>query len=155
MIKNNKFNFYFFHDSYIYLKIKGVGENSILGNTTKSNIAYLKEVYINGKKQDKIDYWYFFNQTDNFVELSWDDNIQKCIHMFDGCTNITEINLSNFNTTQVTLMDYMFCNCSSLISFTLSFFNTSQVKSMSSMFYNCSSLTSLNLLFLIHHESLL
>ena len=34
--------------------------------------------------------------------------------MFDGCRNLTELNLTNFNTNKVTNMSYMFSGCSSL-----------------------------------------
>jgi hypothetical protein len=59
LIEDNKFDFYYFQSSKISLKIKGVGENKILGNF--SNFNCLKEVYINGNKQDKINNKYYFN----------------------------------------------------------------------------------------------
>ena len=65
-------------NSKITLKIKGIGINTILGNETNVNfksINYLNEVYINGNRQDKIEYKYDFNETNNFIELIWDDNI--------------------------------------------------------------------------------
>ena len=34
--------------------------------------------------------------------------------MFFGCSSLTSLNLSNFNTSQVTNMDFMFYGCSSL-----------------------------------------
>ena len=138
-----------FSDSKITLIIKGIGESTILGNKTYYNsfkgINYLKEVKINRCKQDLIEYRYNFNKTDNSVELIWDDNITNCDFMFYGCTNITEINLSNFNTSLVTSMDEMFNGCSSLISLELSNFDTSKVERMNYMFKNCSLLNSLDL----------
>ena len=65
--------------------------------------------------------------------------------MFKECTNITEINLSNFDTTLVISMDNMFEGCSSLTSLDLTNFKTSSVKRMIFMFSQCSSLTSLDL----------
>ena len=65
-------NLFIFYDSKITLKIKGIGDSIIFGNETGQNfqdINYLKEVYINGNKQNKIEYKYNFNQTLNFVEL--------------------------------------------------------------------------------------
>ena len=35
-------------------------------------------------------------------------------YMFDGCSSLNSINLSNFNTNNVTDMRYMFSGCSSL-----------------------------------------
>ena len=136
----------FFQDSIITLKIKGNIENSILNNNYK-NMNYLKEVHINGEKQNKATNKYLFNRTVNFVELIWNDYINNTNDMFKDCTSITEINLSNFDTSKVTSMDNMFERCSSLTSLDLSNFNTQLVKRMNFMFSGCSSLTSLDLSF--------
>ena len=148
-IKNNIFNLFFFKYSKISLKIKGIGDNNILGvdniNSNFQDIIYLKEVYINGVRQDKIENKYKFNLTDNFVELIWEDNITNCQNMFRRCYHITEINLSNFDTSKVTTMFAMFWDCTSLTSIDLSNVNTSKVESMVRMFSNCQLLTSLNL----------
>ena len=66
-------------------------------------------------------------------------------YMFYGCSSLTNLDLSNFNTSNVAIMNYMFYSCSSLTNLDLSNFNTSKVTDMSSMFQNCSSLTSLDL----------
>ena len=59
--------------------------------------------------------------------------------------NILELDLSNFDTSQVTNMFAMFSRMSSLTTLDLSSFDTSQVTSMSEMFRNMYNLTSLNL----------
>ena len=79
------------------------------------------------------------------VELIWDDNINNCENMFKECSKITEIYISNFDTSQIIKIGYMFCNCSSLTSIDLSNFNASQVTDMNHMFSGCSSLTSLDI----------
>ena len=43
------------------------------------------------------------------------------------CSSLTSLNLSNFNTNNVTNMSYMFNKCSSLTSLNLSNFNTNNV----------------------------
>ena len=66
--------------------------------------------------------------------------------MFEGCSKVTSIDFSNFNTSNVKHMAYMFKNCHLLSSLNLSNFNTSNVvNSMNYMFIGCSSLTSLDL----------
>ena len=65
--------------------------------------------------------------------------------MFQGCSKLISLNLSNFNTSSVITMLSMFYGCSSLISLDLSFFNTSKVMNMFSIFQGCSSLIFLNL----------
>ncbi len=65
--------------------------------------------------------------------------------MFNDCSSLTSLDLSQFDTSKVTDMKYMFYGCSSLTSLDLSSFDTSKVTDMKYMFYGCSSLTSLNL----------
>ena len=108
-------------------------------------INHLRYVYINEKQENSIEYKYYFNQTDNNVELIFDDDLDDCECMFYECINITEINLSNFDTSNVKDMNHMFYQCTSLTSIDLSNFNTSQVTNMWCMFAYCSSLISLDL----------
>jgi len=72
-------------------------------------------------------------------------NVTDMCFMFAGCSSLTSIDLSSFNTSQVTNMDEMFGGCSSLASIDLSSFNTSKVTNMDGMFGTCSSLISLDL----------
>ena len=65
--------------------------------------------------------------------------------VFYRCSSLTSLDLSNFNTSNVTNMYGMFSSCSSLTSLDLNSFNTSNVISMNSMFTGCSSLTTLDL----------
>jgi surface protein len=63
--------------------------------------------------------------------------------MFEGCSKLTSLDVSNFNTTNVTDMYGMFEGCSNLESLDVSKFNTANVTNMSSMFYGCSTLKTL------------
>ena len=58
--------------------------------------------------------------------------------MFYGCSSLNELNLSNFNTNNVTDMYEMFSECSSLKELNLSNFNTNNVTDMHYMFLGCS-----------------
>ena len=132
--------------SNITLRIKGIGNKNIFGNDTYfKNIYYPNEIYINGDKQDIVKKSYNFNETDNFVELKWNIVINNSNYMFEKCSDITEIDLSDFDSSRVTNMGYMFYGCSSLSSLNLTNFDTSSVVTMYWMFYGCSSLSSLNL----------
>ena len=66
-------------------------------------------------------------------------------YMFSDMTKLTTLDLSNFDTSKVTDMKYMFNETYSLTSLNLSSFNTSNVTDMSCMFAHMFSLTSLNL----------
>ena len=78
------------------------------------------------------------------MKVICDNSITDCSTMFENCINITNLDLSNFDTSQVTNMNSMFDSCSSLTSLDVSNFNTSNVTNMNAMFYSCSSLTSLD-----------
>ena len=128
--------------SNITLRINGTGEKFIFGEDFRS---IPNKIYINNIIQNEIKKSYYFNQTENFVELIWKHNNIDCPYMFRYCRDIIEINLTNFDTSQVQNMFNMFEGCTSLTSLDLSNFDTSNVKVMNSMFDNCTSLTSLDL----------
>ena len=58
--------------------------------------------------------------------------------MFLNCKSLKELNLSNFNTENVTLMRDMFRECLSLKELNLNNFNTNNVTNMDNMFSGCS-----------------
>ena len=66
--------------------------------------------------------------------------------MLDGCNSLTNLDLSNFNTQNVTNMSDMFYGCNSLTNLNLSNFNTQNVTNMSLMFSFCKSLTKNNII---------
>ena len=68
----------------------------------------------------------------------------NCTNMFKGFTSLTSLDLSNFDTSNVTNMSYMFINCYTLTSLDVSNFDTSNVTNMSYLFYRCESVTSLD-----------
>ena len=69
--------------------------------------------------------------------------------MFEGCSNLTTLNLSHFNTTNVQYMNKMFLNCTNLESLYFSNINSESLGTMHRMFYNCKSLKYLNIYSLI------
>ena len=72
-------------------------------------------------------------------------NVEIMDNMFNGCSALTSLDLTNFNTAKVTNMSYMFNGCSALKSLDLTNFNTAKVTNMGNMFEGCSALTSLDL----------
>ena len=73
------------------------------------------------------------------------EKVMDMTGMFDGCSSLTSLDVSNFKTQNVTSMWAMFHTCSSLTSLDVSKFNTEKVTNMRGMFGRCSNLTSLNL----------
>lgn len=65
--------------------------------------------------------------------------------MFAGCSSLKSLSLSSLDTSGVTNMSHMFLKCKSLEALDLSSFETSKVTDMSDMFDGCESLSSLDL----------
>ncbi|MQN28395.1 BspA family leucine-rich repeat surface protein, partial [Prevotella copri] len=72
-------------------------------------------------------------------------NVTNMSRMFSGCTNLTSLDGTKFNTANVSDMSDMFSGCLKLTSLDVSKFNTVNVLNMSRMFSNCDALTSLDL----------
>ncbi len=65
-------------------------------------------------------------------------------YMFNNCSKLTSLDVTNFNTAKVTDMSYMFSSCKSLTSLDVTKFDTRNVTTMEGMFSSCSKLTSLD-----------
>ena len=65
--------------------------------------------------------------------------------MFFGCNNLEEINLSSFDTSNVTNMNEMFCLCYKLKDLNLSSFDTKNVLFMNKVFNQDKNLINLNI----------
>jgi surface protein len=150
-------------ESNITLKLKS-GNNKIYNSVTPS------EIYIKGKNVEISNYHQFDDEVTTVI-LVYSTSIRSCLDMFNGCESIIEMDLTNFdtsnvnnmgdmfmnckslkklslnnlNTASVTTMANMFCDCISLISLDLSSFDTSKVENMGHMFYNCEYLTKIDL----------
>lgn len=72
-------------------------------------------------------------------------NVTNMYFTFTACSGLTSLDVSNFDTNKVTNMAYMFSGCSGLTNLDLSNFNTSSVTDMSTMFNFCDKLTSLDI----------
>ena len=133
--------------SVIKLKISGKGTKNIFNNETErfQEKYYPNEIYINDIKQNTVNPSYNFNENDNFIELRWKNIINNTGYMFFECHDIIELDLFNFDTSQVTDMCCMFYECKSLTSLNLNNFDTSNVIDMTAMFRFCSALTEINI----------
>ena len=79
------------------------------------------------------------------IKLVWNKTPESCSSMFLSCRDITEMDLTNFDTSLVTNMACMFQDCNSLTSVNLSNLDTRNVTSIYGIFQGCSSLTSIDL----------
>ena len=65
--------------------------------------------------------------------------------IFNNCSNLSVIDVSDWDTSKVIDMDNLFNKCSSLITVDVSKWNTSQVTDMHNMFSGCTKLETLNI----------
>ena len=155
----------------ITIKIIGTDTQNIL---FENYTFYPDEIYIQGNSYIIDDKNRIMNLTndENYITMKWNYKVTDCMRMFDGLLNVIEIDLTNFDLSEVTVMNLMFRNCHnleyikfnntksemivtdmsnmfdhciSLKTLDLSNFNSSQVSNMISTFSNCWSLSSLNL----------
>ena len=61
-------------------------------------------------------------------------------NVFSCCNQLLELNLSNYNTFQVTIMGYILYEYNNLKYLDLSNFDTPNIESINQMFYNCRTL---------------
>ena len=140
---------YIVSSSNITIKINQTGVQSILFNDftrNKSEGKYPTRVYLNGTIIPNVIYNISISSKgENIIILEWNETLDSINDMFNGCVNIIEVDLSQFDSSKVTRMSGMFQNCISLIKVNFSNFNASLIEGMGSLFYNCKSLTSVDL----------
>ena len=138
--------------SEINITIKGTGTQQILsscpgcGHSSTDFNSLPNETLVNGISQSNIEkYVYNLEKETNIITMRWNYQLTDCTGMFYNLKNIISIDLSNFDSSQVTNFECMFHSCTSLKSINLNNINTSSVESMVGMFSSCSSLETLNL----------
>ena len=136
-------NIAFNYLSEINITVEGTGRQQILYRYFQE---YPNEILVNGVPQNNSDK-YVDNLVDqsNIITLRWNYQVRTCSSMFSGSYNITNIDLSNFDTSKVVSFYSMFAFCDSLKSINLNNVKTSSAINMGWMFYECSGLETLNL----------
>ena len=93
------------------------------------------------------DTWAMFEKCSSLKEVNLSNfdtrNVKTMGLMFYGCENLLNLDVSSFNTANVTHTNSMFANCLGLTSLDLSGFNTRKVENMIEMFLNCTHLTTI------------
>ena len=143
---SNEKNFNYLQDSSITLKIKKKGKDIYVYYTKCVNKCsqMFDEIYINGKKENQIKNKYDFDEEDNIIKLIWTKKVESIECMFIGCSDITEVDLTNFDTSSQNTFAAMFQSCSSLEYVNFSSLDTSSASYMGYMFSHCSSLRYIN-----------
>ena len=108
--------------SEIHLVISGSGTQNLIND----NFNILpSEVLVNEVKNDSCSKTCFLEGDINNVILKFENQIESCKEMFKGLQNIKEIDLSNFDTSNLKDMESMFHDCSNLEKINFGNINTS------------------------------
>ena len=118
-----------------------------------TNINNGIDVYLNSQKINMIknkNEWiinYTFKNNGKYIfDIIFNNNINNMKGFFIGCSNIISLDVSNFNTSNVTDMSYMFNECKNLKEIKgINKFNTNKVTNMRTMFQSCNVLEYLDL----------
>ena len=126
--------------SEITITIKGVGNQQIISSSYSPNQIYINEIlqnYTGNLAKNLI-------EEINIIKMVWNNPLVSCYSMFNALRNIIKVDLSKFDTSQLTYINDMFRDCISLTSINFQNFNTSKFLIIEYFFYNCYSLKSLN-----------
>ena len=137
--KDDEFKEIYFLDNKINMESKTnlYKENEEIKNLNDNDV----ELYINDIKQQKFSKYFKPDKEGKFeIKIIFKKKIKDCSFMFSGCDNIKKIDLSSFDSSDVTNMYYMFGKCHYLKEIKLDNLNTENVIDMSYMFNVCSEL---------------
>ena len=134
-----------YYDVYI-ASDGGINAKEYAADSFFSGCSNLKRIEFNGlfHTEYSTTMYGMFYGCSSLTELdlsSFDtSNVTSFDFMFDGCSNLTELYISSFDTSSAVSMFQMFCNCSNLTKLDVSNFDTSSVDYLTSMFNGCSNL---------------
>ena len=133
--------------------IDGVSDyfkDTISGTTSSSGGTFSQTILkLPAFKNEGTSCGYLFNGLTNLKEVDLrnfnTENVTYMENMFSGCKSLENIDLSNIVTDNVTSMRYLFNNCESLKELNVNHFNTLNANDYTSVFASCKSLTSLDI----------
>ena len=126
-------------------------DSSVPAYASFSATDSLLTVFTPAKDMEIVDASYLFYKLYSLRKIEFEDftiseTTTKINYMFSGCQKLTSLDVSLWNTVNVTDMTSAFNGCSELMSLAgISNWNTKNVTKMSWMFESCKSLVSLNL----------
>jgi len=107
-------------------------------------------VLVNDKERDFVQssdgkFTILLNENEFTIKVGWNNSPSSCGNMFNGIQEITSIDLSEFDTSNVSDMSFMFSECINLEALDIRNLNLSSVTSFNSMFKSCISLKAIDL----------
>ena len=135
-----------------HLTVEGWGEleRKIEGKDRIPWYQYRKEIVsakidVEGIKNASYLFFECSNMTSVDLQNFQTSELTNTMKMFSGCSSLEVVDVSDFSTHHVVDMSYMFDSCSSLEELDVSNFDTSSVENMAAMFKSCSNLKKLDL----------
>ena len=145
ILKLRKLDFY----SEINITIRGTGNQYIISKGIEGKGSFRgslpDQLYVNGEQTTVNAILYNLTNEENIATLRWNSPLTSANSMFNGVSNATKIDVSNFDGTKLKDMTWMFANCDLLTSINFNNFDTSHVTDFSGLFNNDFLLISLNL----------
>ena len=108
----NNYHFFKLNFQKIKLRIKKSGKHMKIYHEY-SGLPQPQYVYINERRYTPSNYM-DLTASDNFIEIIWPDNFNKYLSRLFGNSEMDEIDLSDFDTSQVVDMQEMLYGCQSL-----------------------------------------
>ena len=132
-------NIYFLGDS---METYSGGKAILLKELNNNNV----ELFIDNKKEKNYEKYFKPKKEGIYnILINLNINLKDCTGMFFGCRNLTSIDLSNFDTSNINHMGGMFNGCNNLANVNLKSFDTSSVEEMNFLFWRCNNLKSIDL----------
>ena len=128
--------------SEIILTIEGNGAQAILNQNFHPEP---NSVFVNNDIRNDCKRSCNLGEYNNEIKLEFNDYVTSCENMFQGLSNLKEIDLSGFDFSKVTSMKSMFQYCTGLKSIKFGNIDTSKVENMEMTFYQCTELLSIDL----------
>ena len=121
-LNNENLNFI----NIIFLKVKGKNAQKII------NSYYIPDlIYLNGFEIEYDEYIIIDNNIINNITLIWESKLDTLENVFESIENIIEVDLSKFDSSEITNMSGMFNGCINLQYINFNNINTSSVIDMS------------------------
>ena len=117
------------------------GKNEEIDNLNNENC----QIFINGETKNFNKFFIPEKEGEYIIKIYFKKKLKNCSFMFANCERIIKLDLSSFNTSQVTNMYYMFGKCYELNEINLSNIQTKNVINMGYLFNKCKKLKNITL----------
>ena len=131
--------------SEIHLIIQGNGLQNLLSDSDYNEADDPSEVYVEAVLKEGCIKTCNLEKDRNKITLRYSNKMKTCYYMFYCLTNLIEVDLSDFDASEVSKMNGMFYGCSSLEKITFGNIKTDSLENIAGAFTKCHKLKSIDL----------